>query len=119
MNFDGSGQTRIPNSGDDDYAFRKKIIRFIATPVLGMAIFAGLLVMTLDLVGRYVILKMQLKAILLLENRRQYKFLFYHGSVIIPSDTGMLKSFEIPMLYYTLSTATAQTKCFCCAMFFV
>ena len=48
MNSDGSGQTRIPNSGDDDYAFRKMIIRFIATPVLGMAIFAGLLVMTLE-----------------------------------------------------------------------
>ena len=31
----------------------------------------------------------------------------------------MLKSFEILMLCYTLSTATAQTKCFCCAMFFV
>ena len=48
MNSDGSGQTSIPNSGDDDYAFRKIIIRLIATPVLGMAIAAGLLVMTLE-----------------------------------------------------------------------
>ena len=36
------------NIGDDDYVFRKMIIRLIVTPVLGMAIFAGLLVIILE-----------------------------------------------------------------------